>query len=315
MKAIIYERYGTPEVLHVKSVPVPKPKPNEVLIKVHASSINSWDYDMLTGRPKAYQLISGLGKPRYKILGADVSGVVEALGSNVNTIKIGDEVFGDLSNSGWGAYAEYVCAKSTSLALKPQSLSHTDAASLPQAGVMAWQCIYEKTNLQPGMKVLMNGAGGGIGVLLVQMAKWHDAHVSCVDALHKLPALSELGADRLIDYQETTYTNEKILYDLIVDVVADKPIGVYKNRLTRNGQFKMIGGKLSALFSALTMGNKRAGILAQHPNKYLNELANACVQGKLKPVIDSIYPLEESRVAFHHYAEGNFFGKIIIQMQ
>ncbi|MDA3928312.1 MAG: NAD(P)-dependent alcohol dehydrogenase [Prolixibacteraceae bacterium] len=312
MKAIVYREYGTPDVLKLEEIEKPVPKDNEVLIKVKASSINSWDYDMLTGRPKLYQLLSGIGKPRYPVLGADVAGVVEAIGSKVKSFQLGDEVFGDLSNSGWGAFAEYVCAKETSLAIKPKGLSFINAAALPQGGVMAWQGIFEKVELKKGSKVLINGAGGSLGTLALQLAKQIGAIVTCVDSSSKLEALTKLGADVVLDYRLFDYTNTGERYDLVLDLVANKSLKAYRKTLTENGVFAMVGGKIKSIFQAMIFGNKRLGILAHQPNKYLKELANACVKGELKPIIDSTFSLDNTAEAFHYFAKGDFVGKIII---
>lgn len=315
MKAIVYNQYGTSDVFKLKEIEMPIPKNDEVLIKVKASSINSWDYDMLTGEPKLYQLLSGIGKPRYSILGADVAGVVEAVGSKVSTLSVGDEVFGDLSDSGWGAYAEFVCSKATSLAIKPKELSFTNAATLPQAGVLAWQGIYDKVKLNSQSSILINGAGGGVGTFALQMAMLCEAKVVCVDALSKSDTLKKLGACKFIDYKQTDYTTGGEQYDLVLDMVANKSLKAYRNSLKRDGVLAIVGGKMSSILLAMIFGNKQLGILAHQPNKYLKELATACIKGEINPIIDRVFPLEDTAEAFRYFAKNNFVGKIVIQIK
>jgi len=201
MKAIVFTQYGLPDGLELKEVPKPEPRDDELLIRVHASSINSWDWEFLTGKPIINRLFYGLFKPRpgKQILGSDVSGTVEAIGKAVKRFQPGDEVFGDLWDN-WGGFAEYACAKETALELKPLHSTFAEAASVPQAGVLALQGLLKAGQLKPGQKVLINGAGGGVGTFAVQIAKHWGAEVTGVDAPHKLDIIRSVGADHVIDF-------------------------------------------------------------------------------------------------------------------
>ncbi|MCH8021957.1 NAD(P)-dependent alcohol dehydrogenase, partial [candidate division KSB1 bacterium] len=182
MKAMVYHKYGSPDVLELQEVERPTPKDNEVLVKVHAASVNSWDWDLLRGKPFVNRLLFGLLKPKIKILGGDIAGRVEAVGRNVKQFQPGDEVFGDICACGWGGFAEYVCARENALALKPASMTFEEAAAVPQAAVLALQGLRDKGQIQPGQKVLINGAGGGVGTFAVQIAKSFGAEVTGVDS-------------------------------------------------------------------------------------------------------------------------------------
>ncbi len=199
MKAIVYQQYGSPDVLQLKEVEKPTPKDNEVLVKVHAASVNSWDWDLLRGKPFLARLWSGLLKPKHKILGCDIAGRVEAVGRKVKQFQPGDEVFGDISGCGWGGFAEYVCARENALALKPASMTFEEAAAVPQAAVVALQGLRDKEQIQPGQKVLINGAGGGVGTFAVQIAKSFGAEVTGVDSTKKLDMMRSIGADLILD--------------------------------------------------------------------------------------------------------------------
>ncbi len=333
MKAAVYTEYGPPDVLQLKEVEKPVPKENEVLVKVRAASINSWDWDMLRGRPKIYRLISGIFKPRYKIIGADIAGQVEAVGRNVKQFKPGDEVFGDLCNSGWGGFAEYTCAHENSLALKTAGMKFEEAAAIPQAGVMALQGIRDYGQVQQGpaspvgrQKVLINGAGGGVGTFAIQMAKLYGAEVTGVDSTRKLDMMRTLGADHVIDYTKEDFTRNGQQYDLIFDVMAYHSIFDYKRALSPGGKYVIAGGSVSAILQTLIIGSlislignltcRKAGkkmvILALKPNKNLEFLKELFETGKVKPVIDKCYPLSEVPEAFRYFGEGNFNGKVVI---
>jgi len=321
MKAIIYTKYGSPDVLELQEVEKPTPKEDEVLVKIRAASVNNWDWDRLTGKPYLYRLLSGIFKPKLQILGADVAGQVEAIGKNVKQIKVGDEVFGDLSEGSWGAFAEYVCAKENALIHKPTGMTFEQAAAIPQAGVMALQGLLEKRQLQPGQKVLMNGAGGGVGSFVLQLAKYFDAQVTGVDSTVKLEFMRSLGADHVIDYTKEDFTKNGQQYDLIIDVVANRSVLDYKRSLSPDGIYAMIGGKISSVLQIGLLGplisgkeGKKIGILGIKTNKdltYLNELFES---GKIKPIIDKVYPLSETAQAIKYLGEGHVKGKVVITM-
>jgi NADPH:quinone reductase-like Zn-dependent oxidoreductase len=213
MKAIVYHKYGSPEELKLQEIPKPIPKDNEALVKVVAVSINSWDWDLLRGEPLLIRMW-GLFKPRYHILGSDIAGFVEAVGPKVKYLKPGDQVFGDLSSYGWGGFAEYVCAPEHALALKPANVTFEQAASIPQAGVLAYQGLFDYGKIKSGETVLINGAGGGVGTFAIQIAKSLGAQITGVDSHEKLEMLKELGADHTIDYKKEDFTNTGKHYDL-----------------------------------------------------------------------------------------------------
>lgn len=320
MKAAYYENYGTTENIKIKEVKKPIPKDKEVLVKVHAASINSWDWDMLRGRPYIVRLW-GLTKPKYKIPGADMAGVVEEVGNKVTQFKPGDEVYGDLSESGWGAIAEYVCADEKSIGIKSPKMTFEQAASLPQNGVMALQSIYDRNELKPGQKILINGAGGAVGPILVQIAKNFGAEVTVVDKSEKFDLLKSLGADYAIDYRETNYTATGDKFDLIVDVIANKSIWEYKRCLKPGGRFYMIGGTGKSIIQALFIGplislfsRKNVGILGQKTNKYLDLMNQLFEENKFKPVIDKVFSLNETPQAMQKLGDGNSQGKIVIKI-
>jgi NADPH:quinone reductase-like Zn-dependent oxidoreductase len=319
MKAIVYERYGPPDVLQLKEVKKPTPKDNEVLIKVHAASINSWDWELLRGKPFVNRLLFGLLKPKIKILGADIAGRVEAVGRNVKQFQPDDEVFGDLCECGWGGFAEYVCARENTLALKPASMTFEEVAAVPQAAAMALQGLRDKGQIQSGQKVLINGAGGGVGTFAVQIAKSFGAEVTGVDSTKKLDMLRSIGADQVIDYTQEDFTKSGQRYDLILDVAAYHSIFDYKRALSPKGIYVMVGGSSARIFQAIFLGplisktgSKKLGILAHKPNKGLDFMKELFEAGKVVPVIDRRYPLSEVPEALRYFGEGHAKGKIVI---
>jgi len=321
MKAMVYHKYGSPDVLELQEVERPTPKDNEVLVKVHAASVNSWDWDLLRGKPFVNRLLFGLLKPKTKILGCDVAGRVEAVGRNVKQFKSGDEVFGDLCASEWGGFAEYVCARENALALKPASMTFEQVAAVPQAAVMALQVLRDKGQIRPGQKVLINGAGGGVGTFAVQMAKSFGAEVTGVDSTRKLDMLRSIGADQVIDYTQEDFTKNGQGYDLILDVVGNRSIFDYKRALSPKGIYVMVGGSTALIFQLLFLGSwismtgsKKMGILAHQPNKDLDFMKELFEAGKIVPVIDKRYPLSEVAEALRYFGEGHAQGKVVITL-
>ena len=235
MKGVVYTKYGSPDVLQIKEIEKPIPKDDEVLIKVHAASINSWDWYMLTGRPIEYRLLGGLLKPtKTKILGCDIAGRIEVVGRSIKQFRPGDDVFGDLCEGSWGGFAEYVCAREDELTLKPTGMTYEEAAATPQAGLLALQGLCDKREIKPGQSVLINGAGGGVGTFAIQMAKSYGAEVTGVDSTGKLDIMSSLGADHVIDYTQEDFTKSGNCYDLILDVKTDRSIFDYRCVLSSN---------------------------------------------------------------------------------
>jgi NADPH:quinone reductase-like Zn-dependent oxidoreductase len=320
MKAIVYERYGSPDVLELREVETPAPKDDEVLIKVYAVSINDWDWNLLQGIPFMNRLLNGLFKPKRKILGSDIAGRVEAIGKNVEQFQPGDEVFGDLSGE-WGGFAEYVCAGENKLALKPASMSYDEAAAIPQAAMLAIQGLIDKGQIQAGQKLLINGAGGGVGTFAIQIAKLYGVEVTGVDGSGKLDMLRSMGFDHVIDYTQEDFTKNGQCYDLILDVKTNRSILNYMRVLSPNGMYVTVGGSIARLFQALFLwpwismsSKKKIGIVALKTNKdlaYMNELFEA---GKVKPVIDGPYQLSEIPEALRYFGEGKHKGKIVITL-
>jgi NADPH:quinone reductase-like Zn-dependent oxidoreductase len=319
LKAIVYTKYGGPEVLQIQEIEKPYPKDDEVFIKNYAVAINDWDFGLLHG-DFVNRLLNGLLRPRKKILGSDIAGKIEAVGKNVTRFKIGDDVYGDLSGM-WGGFAEYCCAPEKAIAPKPASMSFNEAAAIPQAAMLAVQGLIDKGKIQPGQKLLINGAGGGVGTFAVQLAKLYGAEVTGVDSTSKLDMLRSMGFDHVIDYTLEDFTKNGQCYDLILDVKTNRSIFDYTRPLFPNGTYVTVGGSMGRLFQALLLGpwismvsKKYIRIVALKPNKdllYMNELFEA---GKVKPVIDGPYKLNEFPEAFRIFGKGEHKGKVVITM-
>ena len=319
MKAIVYTKYGGSEVLQTKEIEKPYPKDDEVLVKVFAASINDWDDGLLHG-DFVNRLLNGLLKPKRQILGSDIAGRIEAVGKNVKQFKAGDEVYGDLSGR-WGGFAEYTCATEKALALKPASMSFDEAAAIPQAAMLAVQGLLDRGKIKPGQKLLINGAGGGVGTFGVQIAKLYGVEVTGVDSTSKLDMLRSIGFDHVIDYTKEDFTKNGQRYDLILDVKTNRSIFDYARALSRNGIYVTVGGSMARLLQALFLtpwisliSKKHIRIVALKPNKdlaYINELFET---GKLRPVIDGPYNLDDVPEAFRIFGKGEHKGKMVITM-
>lgn len=323
MKAIIYTKYGGPDQLHQEDIPKPAPRKNELLIKVHAASINSWDWDLLKGKPFLVRLLGGLSKPKHQVLGADIAGIVESVGADVKSFKPGDTVFGDIAGAGFGGFAEYVSVPEKLLAKIPEGMSFEQAACLPQAGLLALQGLRYKRPLAAGQHLLINGAGGAVGTLALQYAKHIGAIVTGVDKEEKFDVLRSLGADHLIDYRNQDYTAMGLQYDYILDVIAHRSVASYQRALKPSGVFAMIGGSMGGLLFRMMLiqpllslfSRKRLGIMGYKVSREgLDELAAMCTKGIIKPVIDKSFALADTPEAFRYYEKGNFKGKILIKM-
>ncbi|NDJ59964.1 MAG: NAD(P)-dependent alcohol dehydrogenase [Chloroflexi bacterium] len=319
MQAFIHTAYGAPaDVLQLQEIAKPTPQDDEVLIKVQAVSLNASDTEFLTGSP-IYARMAGIRKPSKTILGSDIAGRVEAVGSGVSQFQPGDAVLGDLLYSG-GGFAAYVCAPATALVRKPDSLTFEQAAALPQAGVIAVQGVRDKRQVQPGDKVLINGAGGGAGTFAVQLAKLHGAEVTAVDSARKLDLLRSLGADHVIDYQQEDFARSGQRYDLILDLVARRSLFACRRVLAADGVYAMVGGTAVALLQAATLGpliaargDQKMGILAVRQNTAdLNHVVELVEAGKLTPMIDQCYPLIEVPAALQYLHDGQALGKVVI---
>ena len=321
MKAIIYTEYGSPDVLQIKEVAKPTPTDDEVLIKVQAVSVNRSDWEGLTGKP-LYARIGGLRKPSNRILGSDIAGTVEAVGKDVKQFKPWDEVFGLMLNYG-GGFAEYACTSERALALKPAGLTFEEAAAIPQAALIALQGIRDKGQVQPGQKVLINGAGGGAGTFAIQLAKLAKAEVTGVDNAEKLELMRSLGADHVIDYTKEDFTKNGQQYDLILDVIAHRSVFAYKRALRPNGSCFVVGGSLATFFQIFllgpwirrTTGKKIRVLIVQTDPKDLVYITDLIESGKVVPVIDKRYSLSETAEALRYLGEGHAKGKVVITVE
>jgi 2-desacetyl-2-hydroxyethyl bacteriochlorophyllide A dehydrogenase len=312
MKAMVYTEYGSPEdVLELREVEKPAPTENEVLVRVYASSVSAGDLFLVRGKPFVARLSSGLLRPKYMIPGIDIAGQVEAAGGHAKRFQPGDEVFGDIGACGFGALAEYVAVPEAALVPKPVNLTYEEAATVPQYALVALQGLRDKGQIQPGQRVLINGASGGVGTFAVQIAKAFGAEVTGVCSTRNLDMVRSIGADQVIDYTQEDFTQSEQRYDLILDVVANRSVSDYMRALSPKGRYVAVAFKLGAMFAR--GGGKKAVQLSHEPNvkdlAFMKELIEA---GKVVPVIDRRYPLSEAAEAFRYYAEGHPAGKVVI---
>jgi NADPH:quinone reductase-like Zn-dependent oxidoreductase len=318
MKAVVYTRYGPPDVLRLTDVEMPAPRDNEVLVKVHAVSLNASDWEMLRGKP-LYSRIAGPFRPRHHILGSDIAGRVEAAGRNTTQFQPGDDVFADIL-SHMGGFAEYVCVPESALARMPAGMTREEAAALPQAGAIALQGIRDKGQVQPGQKVLINGAGGGSGMYAVQLAKLHGAEVTGVDNAEKLEFMRSLGADHVIDYTREDFTRNGRTYDLVLDLAAHRSAFAYKRSLAPGGRYLYVGGSVATLLQVLLIGPMVGGaggtkirLLAVRLGvQQLAPIVELCQAGKIATVIDRRYRLSEVPEALRYLGEGHAKGKVVV---
>ncbi|MGD9345716.1 MAG: NAD(P)-dependent alcohol dehydrogenase [Candidatus Aminicenantes bacterium] len=322
MKAVVRTKYGPPDVLLLEDVKKPTPQDDEVLVKVHAASVNDWDWGLLRGEPFMNRLFFGLLKPKINILGGDIAGRVEALGKNIKQFQPGNEVYGDLSGCGFGGFAEYVCVRENALVLKPASMTFEEAAAFPQAAVLALQSFRDKGQIEPGQKILINGAGGGAGTFAVQIAKSFGAEVTGVDSTGKLDIMRSIGADHVIDYTQEDFTKKGRCYDWIIDFAAHHSIFDYYRSLSPKGIYVMVGGATARIFQVMVLGalismttRKKMSILVHKPNKHLALMKELCESDKVKPIIDKRYPLNEVPEAIRYFGKGLHRGKIVITME
>jgi len=324
MKAIICPKYGSPDVLQIREVVKPVPQEDEVLIQIHAASLNSRDLRMLRANPFFMRLMpGGLFRPKNKILGADVAGRVEAIGSNVKQFKPGDDVFGYLpSATGRGTFAEYVCAKENLIMLKPAKLTFEQAAAVPTAAMTALQGLRDKGNLQPGQHVLINGASGGVGTFAVQIAKAFGAEVTAVCSTRNLEMVRSLGVDHVVDYKKEDFTKSGQQYDLILAVNGYHPISDYLKALKPEGTYVVAGGSMIQLFQAASNGKRisKAGrqktyvVSLVQSQKDLNFIKELLESGKIMPVVDGCYPLSKIAEAFWYFEKEHPKGKVVISV-
>ena len=322
MKAVICAQYGPPDVLQVLDVEKPAPGPGQVLIKIHAASVNAADWHIVRGEPKFARLILGLTKPKATIPGSDIAGRVEAVGGNVTRFKAGDDVMGCLSESGWGGFAEYVCAPESALVIKPAEVTYEQAAAVPLAAMSALQGLRDKAQIQPGQHVLINGASGGVGTFAVQIAKAFGAEVTAVCSARNMDRVRSLGADHVIDYAKEDFTRNGRQYDAIIAANGYHPIAHYKNALGPNGRYVMIGGTSAQMSEAIfrgpllsLSGSKKLGMLNAKANQPdLAAVRDLLAAGKIIPVIAGRFPLAQIVDALKLVDEGHAQGKVVIAM-
>ncbi len=322
MKAIILTTYGSPDDLELQEVEKPIPKHGEVLIRVHASAVNDWEWGLLRGRPLFMRAFGGVLKPKIRIMGCDVAGCVEAVGRDVEHLKAGDEVYGDLSESGFGGFAEYVCAAEGSVVLKPRNVTYEQAVAIPHAGMLAQQALAGIGRIDRVQTLLINGAAGGVGTLGVQLARLHGVEVTGVDSASKQDFLRSLGFDHVIDYTQEDFTRTGRSYDLILDVKTNRSPFGYARALKPNGTYVTVGGSTPQLLQCLVFGrwiartrNRNIRILALKPNKGLDDMTKLVEAGRVVPSIDAVYPLSEVPEALRRLGEASHKGKIVISMR
>jgi NADPH:quinone reductase-like Zn-dependent oxidoreductase len=320
MKAIVYTKYGSSDVLQLKEVEKPAPKDDEVLIKIHAASVNAYDWHFLTADIFLIRLMGGgLLKPKSTRLGADVAGRVEAVGRNVKQFQPGDEVFGMVQ----GGFAEYACAPEKALALKPVNLSFEEAAAVPMAAVTALQGLRDEGQIRAGQKVLIYGASGGVGTFAVQIAKSFGAEVTAVCSARNLEQSRSIGADHVVDYTKEDFTKNGQQYDLILAANGYRSLSAYKRALTPKGIYIMAGGSMAQIFQSMLMGSmmsetggrKMGGVSAKRSQKDLIILKELLEAGKVVSVIDRRYPLSETAEALRYLGEGHARGKVVIVVE
>lgn len=309
MRAVIYDKRNSTNALVLKEIEKPTPNDNEVLVRIHAVSVNAGDYRSMK-----------LGSiPKRKIFGSDIAGRVEAVGKNIKRLAIGDKVLGDISAVGLGGFAEYVAVPEDALVFKPESVTFEDAAAVPMAAVTALQALRNKGRIQHGQQVLICGAGGGVGTFSVQLAKHLGAEVTAVCGENNVKVIRSLGAHDVINYKEQDFTKSGKLFDLVLAVNGNQSLFTYKGLLKPGGTCVMVGGSLSQVLKSLmfgaflSMGNKKIRTLASKPNTQdLGFVMGLVASGKIKPVIDRYYSLQETAKAINYLSEGHARGKVII---
>lgn len=314
MKAIVYERFGSPDVLHVRDVAVPVPKANEVLVRIRAASVNAYDWRHLRADPFFIRFMgAGLLKPEHPVLGADIAGRVEAAGAGVTSFKPGDEVFGDI---GYGGFAEYACAAEDRLAPKPAGLTFEDAAAAPMAGLTALQGLRDAGRIRAGQKVLINGASGGVGTFAVQIAKSYGTEVTGVCRTDKMDLVRSIGADRVVDHTRQDVTRDGLRYDLIFDVAAFRSIAKYRRILEPGGAYVLAGGApvrmIQLMLMPLTGARNMKIVVARARREDLVLIAELLQQGRIRSIIDKRFPLDETAAALRYLEQGQARGKVVI---
>lgn len=321
MRAIVFTRYGSPDVLELREVPKPIPRSDEVLIRVHAASLNDWDWEAMRGTPFVNRLFFGLFEPRKRILGSDIAGRIEEVGGSVQRFRPGDEVFGDLSGR-WGGFAEYVCAREDAVTSKPPGMTFEQAAATPQAGLLALQSLRLMGPFRDGLKFLINGAGGGVGTFAIQMVRPYRVEITGVDRPEKFDMLRAMGVQHVIDYTREDFTWTGRRYDRILDVKTSRSIFDYARALAPDGIYVTVGGSLARLFQFLLLRpwismtqKKSIRFLALKLNAGLADMKELFEAGKVVPVLDGHWELSDVPEAFRHFGAGRHKGKVVITVK
>jgi len=322
MKAVIHRAYGSPDVLRCEVAESPIPRDDEVLIEIHAASVNPYDWHFMRGEPYPLRLAAGLRGPKDVRLGADVAGQVKAVGKNVTRFKPGDAVFGACK----GAFAEYACASESKLAIKPERVTFEQAASVPIAGLTALQALRDKGKIQPGHKVLINGAAGGVGTFAVQFARWFGAEVTGVCSARNVDMVRSIGADRVIDYTCDDFTADEQRYDILLDLVGNRSLPACRRVLNPKGIYVgaggttdpwaigVVAGMITAAVLSCFGGRKLVTVLASIKAEDLALIGGLIEAGKVTPVIDRRYGLNEVAEAMRYVEEGHARGKVVIHL-
>ena len=322
MKAIVQKAYGSPTLLKIQNVERPFPKSNEVLVRIHASAVNDYDWSMVRGKPWIYRLMFGFSKPKNPVPGMELAGTVESLGPNTSSFNIGDEVYGDTSEFGFGTFAEYMCINEKALILKPESMSFEEATAIPHAAMLAYQGLIDCGDIKQGQKILMNGAGGGMGTFAVQIAKQYNTHVTGVDTGQKLEMMQSIGFDEVIDYKKEDFTRNGERYDLILDAKTNRSPFAFTRSLSKGGKYVTVGGSLWRMLQLLFL--KRwikitkgltLKILGLKPNKDLASINELYEKGNIKAVIDGPYEMDEIPRLIQYFGEGLHSGKIVVRLR
>ncbi len=321
MKALVLDRFGTADGFRIADLPTPEPKAGEVRIKVLGSSINSWDWEVARGDFMAR--MSAPAKPA-RVLGGDVAGTVDALGEGVTGFAVGDAVYGDMTDCGWGGFAEFATATTDAVRLMPPGLDFIRAATLPQAGVLALQSV-NRVALGPGSDVLVIGGGGGVGTFAIQLARLKGARVTAIDTAHKAGIMTEAGADIVLDRAEADPDRDAARYDLVIDPVLTRPVRAQLRLLKPGGAYAIVGGGMgtllrsfvfSPILSRISGGGRTSGLVIWNPKgSPLDELTKLVVSGSVSPMVENVYPLEQGVDAMRHFATGRTLGKLVIAPQ
>jgi NADPH:quinone reductase-like Zn-dependent oxidoreductase len=321
MKAMVVDRYGKPSEMRLAQLPVPDPGAGEVLVRVHVTSVNDWDWGFVTGRPLEYRLFFGLLRPKVSVLGVDIAGEVHAVGTGVQSLKPGDRVLGDLSGDRFGGFAEFVLAKEASLRRMPDEMGYDFAATLPHAAMLAWQALVDVARIGTNERVLINGAGGGVGAFGAQIAKSFGCEVTGVDTAEKFPSMRSVGFDSVIDYRETDFTRRDERYDLILDARATRSPLAIRRALREGGRYVAVGGHTSRILQLLLAAPliaRRHGVhlhvLALKPNHGLENILTLWSTRGLSCPVEGPYALDDLPRALALYGSARHAGKVLIRV-